>query len=194
MAIHKLADYIMSRDDWKKKRDGAPYNVPKSAVSGVSIGDSIAAVYKSFALDTAEKNLKDAEKLCTNLDTYSKKVKVKHAKFATDIVDKLLKKAKQHKDVMADVVSALKQKDQKLADAGYAFRQHVADATKHPLKGVADKFNALKGVLDCMGLIDDGSVAVAREAGSWVTKCENVKVLSDKDKKDIEAFLKKAAA
>ena len=178
---------VLDRKQWQTKRDAA--GVPKGAAK-VSIGDSIDPVHKSFSLKTAAKNVQDTDKLLANLESYKKAIDKKYPKFVAE-VDKILKNARAHKRTMEDIVKA---------EAGYLKQVRNTEAVfifgkgnKWPakvLKELAAQFTKTKGFLDAMGLIDDNWAKLAKEAGGWMNKCENLKTApSDDDVKKMQAFI-----
>ena len=90
MPIYEIL--IPKRDDWQKMRD--KQKVPKGSAK-VSIGDSIAAVHKSYSMNTLAQNIKDTDKLLSDLNTYLEMVKKKYPAFTADVT-KVIKNSKVH--------------------------------------------------------------------------------------------------
>ena len=177
---------VPTRGDWQKKRDAIP--VPKGA-SKVSIGDSIDPVHKSFSLKTAAQNVKDTDKLLANLAVYRSAVEKKYPK-AVPVVDKIVKDAKSHKKVMEDIAKAHAGYLAVVRNAETVFIQGERTKWAAGTKPLGVQMLTLKGYLDAMGLIDDPWAKLAKEAGGWMNKCENLKTVpSATDIKGLQTFI-----
>ena len=177
---------VPTRAEWQKKRDAA--KVPKGAAK-VSIGDSIDPVHKTFALKTAAQNVKDTEKLLANLVTYRAAIEKKYPKFLPEL-DKVIKKTRDHKKVMDDVVKASGGYLKAVRNTEAVFIHGRNTKWAGGLKPLAAQLQATKGFLDAMALIDGAWEKRGKEAGGWMNKCENLKTApSESDVKGMQAFI-----
>ncbi|MGE5115994.1 MAG: hypothetical protein ACM3N6_05815 [Betaproteobacteria bacterium] len=177
---------VPTRTEWQKKRDAA--KVPKGAAK-VSIGDSIDPVHKTFSLKTAAANVTQTDKLLANLATYRSAIEKKYPKFVPEL-DKIIKKTRDHKKVMEDIVKASGGYLKAVRNTEAVFIHGKNTKWNGGLKPLAAQFQATKGYLDAMGLIDDDWAKRGKEAGGWMNKCENLKTApSESDVKGMQAFI-----
>ena len=139
---------VPTREQWQTIRDTA--KVPKGAAK-VSIGDSIAAVHKSFTPDTLSKNVKDTEQLIKDLDTYITQTKAKYPAFEAE-VKKVRKKALDHQKAMESILKARELYYPRYSATLEAYKQ-VKSGNGKPDK-IASKIEELRGCIAAFSLID----------------------------------------
>ena len=173
---------VPTRDEWQKARDGA--KVPKGATK-VSIGDSIAAVHKSFKPESLAKNVQDSITLIKNLDTYMAQTKAKYPAFEAT-VKKFRKKADDHKAVISQIIDAEMQYPAKYKSMLETYQ--LVKANKLKADKLAGKIEEIRGCVAAFSMVDPKWMAKQQLILQWHKHCGSVDTLTDKDKTGIEAM------
>lgn len=177
---------IPKREDWQKLRDGN--KVPKGAAK-VSVGDAIAAVYKSFSIKSVDQNLTDTEKLIQVLTSYMASIKAKYPNFEPIVNDKVKKKASSHLTFMKDIKKAKVEYYPRFSAVDAAWKQ-LKLFNKGKPKDIANALMRFKGVVDAFALIDPAWEKKRPAVQTLFQRMDSTATITEQDKASMEKFLK----
>lgn len=143
---------IPDRNAWQTLRNNA--HVAKGAAK-VSIGDDIAAVYKTFSMATLSKNLDATKKLIDDLDkSYLPAIKKKYPQFEKVVTAQVRKQAVNHKKFIETVIHGKSEFYPSIKKVQTAFDKIVKNQGG-TVKDLENALDRLQAVMEAFEFIDD---------------------------------------